>query len=96
MKVKVIRKIDVGMIMLKASQEDLEALKRILEKGGFEPPDTKISVYKNRRGRWKDVLMWCKSNKGICRIDPMFVTKYDYELCEIEDLKIKVEEDSIF
>ena len=89
-------KIDVGMIMLKASQEDLEALKPILEKGGFEPPDTKISVYKNRRGRWKDVLMWCKSNKGICRIDPMFVTKYDYELCEIEDLKIKVEEDSIF
>ena len=47
MKVKVIRKIDVGMIMLKVRQEDLEALKPILEKGGFEPPDTKISVYKN-------------------------------------------------
>ena len=40
--------------------------------------------------------MWCKSNKGICRIDPMFVTKYDYELCEIEDLKITVESESIF
>ena len=89
-------KIDVGMIMLNVSQDDLEALKDVIQQGGFEMPDTKISIYKNRRGRWKDVLLWCKSNKGICKIEPMFVTKYNYELCEITDLKIKVEEESAF
>ena len=84
------------MIMLSVTQEDIEALRPVVEKGGFPMPDTKISVYKNRRGRWKDVLMWCCSDKGICRINPIFVTKYNYELCEIEDLKIKVEEESAF
>ena len=84
------------MIMLNVSQDDLEALKDVIQQGGFEMPDTKISIYKNRRGRWKDVLLWCKSNKGICKIEPMFVTKYNYELCEITNLKIKVEEESAF
>jgi hypothetical protein len=96
MKVKVLRKIDVGMIMLQVSQEDLEALSDVITKGGFEVPDVKISIYKNRRGRWKDVLLWCKSDRGCCRIDPMFVTRYNYELCEIEDLKIKIEDESVF
>ena len=89
-------KIDAGMIMLEVSQEDLESLQPILQKGGFEPPQIKISVYKNRRGRWKSILMWCRADRGCCRIEPMFVTKYNYELCEIEDLKIKVEDESIF
>ena len=89
-------KIDAGLIMLEVSQEDLESLQPILHKGGFEPPQIKISVYKNRRGRWKSVLMWCRADRGCCRIEPMFVTKYNYELCEIEDLKIKVEDESIF
>ena len=89
-------KIDVGMIMLKASKEDIESLQPIIAKGGFEVPDTKISVYKNRRGRWKDVLMWCKSDKGCCRIQPMFVTLYNYDLVEMEDLKIKIQDDSAF
>jgi len=57
---------------------------------GIEMPDIKISVYKNRRGRYKDILLWCKSNRGICRIDPVFVTNYNYELIDIEDLKIHV------
>lgn len=82
--------------MLKASAEDIEALQPIISKGGFEVPDTKISVYKNRRGRWKDILLWCKSDKGCCRINPMFVTLYNYELCEIENLKIKIREESAF
>lgn len=83
-------KIDCGMIMLQTSQDDRESLKNIVNSMGIEMPDIKISVYKNRRGRYKDILLWCKSNRGICRIDPMFVTNYNYELIDIEDLKIKV------
>ncbi len=83
-------KIDCGMIMLQTSQDDKESLKNIVNSMGIEMPDIKISVYKNRRGRYKDILLWCKSNRGICRIDPIFVTNYNYELLSIEDLKIKV------
>ena len=83
-------KIDCGMIMLQTSQDDRESLKNIVNSMGIEMPDIKISVYKNRRGRYKDILLWCKSNRGICRIDPVFVTNYNYELMDIEDLKIHV------
>ena len=83
-------KIDCGMIMLQTSQDDRESLKTIIDSMGIEMPDIKISVYKNRRGRYKDILLWCKSDRGTCRINPIFVTNYNYELLSIEDLKIKV------
>jgi len=83
-------KIDEGEILLQVSQDDREALKEIVNSMGIEMPDIKKSIYKNRRGRYKDILLWCKSNRGICRIDPIFVTNYNYELINIEDLKIKV------
>ena len=83
-------KIDCGMIMLEVSQEDLTTLDPILKKEGLEAPTIKISVYKNRRGRYKSVLLWCKANRGICRIEPMFMTNYQYQLIPIEDLKINV------
>ena len=83
-------KIDCGMIMLQVSQDDKEALKNITASMGIDIPDIKISVYKNRRGRYKNILMWCKANLGICRIDPMFVTNYNYELLDMEDLRIHV------
>lgn len=89
-------KIDAGMIMLEVTEKDKEALKDLVRKGGFEMPKIKISVYKNRRGRWKGVYLWCKANRGICRIEPMFVTQWNYELVEMEDLKIKVVDDSAF
>ena len=90
MKVKVARKIDGGMIMLQASQEDFDSLKTIVASMGIEMPTIKISVYKNRGGRYKDILLWCKANRGICRIEPIFATNYNYELINIEDLKINV------
>lgn len=91
-------KIDCGMIMLEVSQEDLTTLDPILKKEGLEAPTIKISVYKNRRGRYKSVLLWCKANRGICRIEPMFMTNYQYQLIPIEDLKINVKpkEESVF
>jgi replicative DNA helicase len=90
MKVKVARKIDCGMIMLQASQEDFDSLKTIVASMGIEMPTIKISVYKNRGGRYKDILLWCKADRGICRIEPIFATNYNYELINIEDLKINV------
>lgn len=83
-------KIDCGMIMLEVSQEDLTALDNVIKKGNFDTPTIKISIYKNRRGRYKSILLWCKADRGTCRIEPMFATNYQYELIQIEDLKINV------
>ena len=89
-------KIDYGSILLPVKSEDLEALESILNGSNFEKPIVKLSVYKNRRGRYKGVYLWCKGNLGTCRLQPMFCTTYDYELLSIEDIKIILEEDSAF
>jgi replicative DNA helicase len=85
-------KIDAGMIMLEASQDDLKALDTLIKQNHFEKPAIKISVYKNRRGRYKDVLLWCKAQRGICRIEPMFVTDYQYKLIDVPVYKVTVKE----
>lgn len=83
-------KIDMGCILLNSTAEDLEALKPICVKNNYEMPDTKISIYKNRRGKYRGIYLWCKSDKGTCRINPMFATSYDYEIIPMEDTKIKI------
>ena len=85
-------KIDAGMIMLEASQDDLKALDTLIKQNHFEAPAIKMSVYKNRRGRYKDVLLWCRAQRGICRIEPMFVTDYQYRLIDVPVYKVNVKE----
>jgi len=89
-------KIDLGMIMLPVKEKDIEALGRILTTNTFERPNIKISVYKNRRGRYKGIYLWCNADLGCCRVKPMFATTYDYEIVSINDLKIITEEPGAF
>ena len=62
----------------------------------FDKPTVKMSVYKNRRGRYKGIILWCKADLGCCRVNPMFATTYDYELIALDDIKITVEEEAAF
>lgn len=89
-------KIDVGIVLLPVTDKDNQALEKILAVGVFEKPILKLSIYKNRRGRYKGLYLWCKGNLGRCRVEPMFATTYNYELVEIKDLKIDVEPRSAF
>ena len=89
-------KIDTGMIMLETTEKDRESLQPLVQQMGIEMPNIKISVYKNRRGRWKSIYLWCKADRGCCRFDPQFVTTWRYELCDIEDLKIHIQDESQF
>ena len=89
-------KIDVGMILLGVKDEDLIKLEPIFATHVFDKPTIKMSVYKNRRGRYKGVFLWCKADLGTCRIKPMFCTGYDYEMISIDDVKVIVEEESAF
>lgn len=84
------------MILLTTSDEDLVALEPILNAGGFDKPTIKISVYKNRRGRYKGVYLWCRADLGTCRVQPMFCTTWNYEMVSIDDVRVIVEEKSAF
>jgi hypothetical protein len=81
-------KMDAGMIMLEVTANDIESLKTIIN-SGLPVPTVKISVYKNRRGRWKNIWLWCTEDRGTCKIMPVFVTKMNYELVDIQDTQIK-------
>ena len=89
-------RIDLGMILLEVSQEDVESLQTILSANTFAKPNLKISVYKNRRGQYKSIYLWCNADLGTCRVKPMFATTWNYELISMEDLKILTEEPSAF
>jgi replicative DNA helicase len=85
-------KIDFGAILLLVKEKDKESLDKILSSNIFEVPTIKMSIYKNRRGQYKGVYLWCKADLGTCRIKPMFCTTWDYELIQLKDIKIVVEE----
>ena len=70
------------------THNNLESIINIFNKILF-----KLSIYKNRRGRYKGVYLWCKANLGTCRVEPMFRTTYNYELVDIQNIKIIVEEE---
>ena len=89
-------KIDYGAILLNVTDDDLVKLENILATGQFTTPTIKMSVYKNRRGRYKGVFLWCKADLGTCRVKPMFCTDYRYELVSIDDIRIRIEEESAF
>ena len=89
-------KIDWGGILLATTKEDLENLDQILINNNFDKPNIKLSIYKNRRGRYKGIYLWCKADLGTCRIQPMFATTYTYEIVQIDNLKIMTTEPSAF
>ena len=89
-------RIDAGMIMLDVTSDDIEKIKPFCDKNNVPIPNVKMSVYKIRQGRWKSVYLWMNAQKEYCRYNPVFVTDWRYGYIEMEDLKIKVEEESSF
>ena len=86
-------RIDLGMILLNVTDEDLTKLDPIfIANPQFSRPNIKISVYKNRRGSYRGIYLWCDANLGTCRIKPMFATKWDMTLIGIENIKIMVDD----
>lgn len=90
-------RIDWGGILLPVTDDDLVKLEPVLATNVFERPSLKLSIYKNRRGRYKSVYLWCSADLGTCRINPQFCTTYGYELVSIDNTSIQVhEEESAF
>lgn len=76
----IIEKADLGMITLPVTETDLKKLKPILDKGFFGKVNMGTYIYKNRGGRWKDVIVWSRFDLGTCREEGVFVTDYSYNL----------------
>ena len=87
-------KIDMGAIILPTKDDDIIALEKILATGVFSKPNLKISIYKNRRGKFKSVVLWCEADLGTCRIRPMFMTDNSYEMLPIEDINIIIDKEA--
>ena len=81
-------KLDIGEIMLNVNQNDLDKLSNILEDQGVMTPNVKISIYKNRRGKYTNCFLWMRANKATSRFDGLFLTDWNYELLPIEELNI--------
>lgn len=88
--------IDLGLILLPVSQEDLKNLESVLSTNTFKTPNIKISVYKNRRGKYKGIYLWSNADLSTCRVNPMFATDYGYNLIQMDDLHINVNDDGAF
>ena len=86
-------KVDAGMILLPVTDQDRESIKSFCDKNNFTIPTLKISIYKNRRGRYNHIFLWCAPDLSICRMNVMFCTTYLYEPIEMEDLVINVKSD---
>lgn len=89
-------RIDAGMILLDVTADDIEKIQPFCVKNGVPVPNVKMSIYKNRQGRYRSLYLWMNAEKEYCRYSAAFVTDWRYNLIDMEDLKIKVEEESVF
>lgn len=83
-------KVDIGEVDVPVTEEDRGLIKTIVDKIGCDMPDLKCSIYKNRRGKWTRIYIWCKKDLGVCRVYPLFCTNWYYELLDIGGTQIKV------
>ena len=84
-------KVDFGSILLPVTDQDRAALKPILESGLFAMPGAKNYLYtKIEGGAYKGIFLWCTSDLGTCRVNPVFATSYSYDMENIKDLRISV------
>ena len=70
------------------TQEDKEALAESFGEKGFIMPNVKLSVYKNRRGKFTKGYLWMYADKSTSRFNGLFYTLYDYTPEFIEDVNI--------
>lgn len=85
-------KVDFGSHLLDVTDEDLATLQDTLLANGFPTPNVKMSIYKNRRGSYKGVYIWMVADKGTCRFNGIFCTKWNYEVVPMANVFIKEEE----
>lgn len=98
----IVDKVDLGVITMPVRQDDLNMLDTLLKNLNMPNPTHVRDVYKLRRGRYKNVRIWCVIDLGTGRVEDLFMTNGNYEAIQatfyqtvFEDLEsIYVEEEA--
>lgn len=85
-------KVDHGVMTFPVGKKEHDELKHILEHGFHDKPNYSHWVYKNRGGL-SGCIIWSSMNLGTMREIPLFVTDNDYNLLNINPVKISLESD---
>jgi len=88
----IIDKCDAGYITLPIMPNELEALSKLIQMQGYKKPTHVTDVYKNRRGRYKNIRIWSCIDLGTCRMEDIFVTDELFNEQSIGVLKYKFED----
>ena len=75
----IVDKIDLGMITMPVRQDDLNMLDALLRQLNMPQPTHVRDIYKLRRGRYKNVRIWCIMDLGTARVEDLFMTNANYE-----------------
>jgi len=81
-------KADFGSILLPLTETDQEKLQPYLEHG-YPMPNTKLSVYKNRRGSFVRGYLWLDMDKASCRYITLFATDWSYQQVPLKAFDIE-------
>ena len=83
-------KCDWGSILLNATEEDLEKVQEIVKLNGLPMPNMKLSIYKNRGGKYTNMFLWIDADKSTCRYNPIFATDYQCKYIQMKDTIINM------
>lgn len=78
----IVDKADIGGIISKVTDKDLEMLDGAITNGFMAKPNQVLDIYKNRRGQFKDIRIWSVSDLGTCRREDLIVTDAHYNPIE--------------
>lgn len=99
MKVKVLRKIDIGMIGVRITEEEKKQvdaiwneIKRMLQRKNpgetIPDPNIVVDIYKNRRGDLNAVKIFRYFDFGTCHATDLFITDSSYKtILDVPELK---------
>lgn len=74
----IVDKIDLGVITMPVREEDINMLDRVLTQLSMPRPTHVRDIYKLRRGRYKNVRIWCLIDLGTGRVEDLFMTDANY------------------
>ena len=85
-------KIDLGYIIMPVRSFEIENIAAISKKLNCKIPTVGLHFYKNRRSKYKDIVVWCENCLGTCKFKPIFATDKDFNIINLTDTQIVVKE----
>lgn len=82
-------RIDVGMIAMQPTSEELKAIEPIMNEGIRLQPNLIYHIYKVRRGKLSHIRLWMHADLSTCRTVDLFVTDNDNKLIPMEGFLIE-------